>query len=233
MFRDKKNAIIMFLVVGLVICIAYIGVTNTILKSSLAQSSNAQSAKEWNKEERLPLGSIFTTADGTWMIIGQKPVSYVNDDFEVQSAESWTFDYYCVPYPEGCRSVYTEFESTALYNKSDIQDVLYVGKVDEQDEEYRTWIDNYDTSINNPDSETTKASGALYPQAPCVVEQNLRKQGKTTYEIYGNDFTSGELGTDLGNSGMLFNNYEWWNIMDKQGYTFDAAKKELNSQNNQ
>ena len=209
MLKDKKNVIILILSVGLFLTLLFIVATNTFMKTSYSTVMNSKVASSWNKDERLPLGSVFTTNDGTWMVIGQKPVTYLNDNYESNEAESWTFDYYCVPYPEGCRSVYSEYENTALYNKGDIKEILYVGKIDSADTEYRNWIDNYDTSINNPGSVQSHNSGALYPQAPCIVEQQLRMQGKTTSDIYGSDFRGGELGSDILNSGMYFLNYEW------------------------
>ena len=219
MIKDKKNLVILILSVGLFLALSFIISTNTFMKSSYSSVMNQRVSSSWDKSIRLPLGSIFSTNDGKWMVIGQKPVTYLNDDYTINKSESWTFDYYCVPYPEGCRSVYSEFENTALYNINDIKEVLYVGKIDSEDIEYRTWIDNYDTSINNPGSSQTHTSGALYPQAPCIVEQLLRLQGKTTSDIYGSDFRGGELGSDIMNSGMYFVNYEWKNVATSQAST--------------
>ena len=216
MLKDKKNVVILILSAGLFLTLLFIISTNTFLKTSYSSVMNQKVSSSWDKNERLPLGSIISTNDGKWMVIGQKPVTYVDGNFNLQIEESWTFDYYCVPYPEGCRSVYSEFENTALYNKNDIKEVLYVGKIDSEDQEYRTWIDNYDTSINNPGSDQSHASGAFYPKAPCIVEQLLRLQGKTTSDIYGSDFRSGELGSDIVNSGMYFVNFEWMYIAKDQ-----------------
>ena len=216
MLKDKKNIVILILSVGLFLTLFFLIATNTFLRTSYTTVMNTKVSESWDKNERLPLGSVFTTNEGTWMVIGQKPITYINDDYQANESESRTFDYYCVPYPEGCRSVYSEYENTALYNKADIKEVVYIGKMDASDVEYRNWIENYDTSLNNPGSVQSHNSGALYPQAPCIVEQQLRMEGKTTSDIYGSDFRSGELGSDIINSGMYFINYEWMNVAASQ-----------------
>lgn len=216
MFKDKKNVIILVLSVGLFLTLFFVVATNTFLLSSYSTVLNSKVSSSWDKNERLPIGSVFTTQEGTWMVIGQKPVTYLTDDYEITKSESWTFDYYCVPYPEGCRTPYAEYENTALYNKSDIQEIIFIGKNDEADEEYRNWIENYDTTVANPQSVNSHKSGSLFTGAPCVVEQQLRMQGKNTTDIYGSDYNGGILGTELLGTDMRFNNFEWINIAKKQ-----------------
>lgn len=213
MKKSKSSAIVIFILsLSLVCSLIYILLTNTVLKDEIFNSSESSKAATWNTDERLPIGSIFTTDDGIWMVIGQKPVTYLDDDYQLVEDESWTFDYYCVPYPEGCRSVYAEFENTALYNKSDIKEVFFVGKSDSTENEYRNWIDNYDTTKYNPQSSSTHKSGAIYTKSPCQVEQKLRQEGKLTSDIWGNDYTGGIIGSDLLDGDVLYINYEWINV---------------------
>lgn len=175
------------------------------------------------KSSRLPTGSVFETESGTWMVIGQRPVSYLSDDFDAQSDEAWEFDYYVVSYPEGCRTPFAEYEDTALFNATDITKVLYVGYLNDTEKDYLNWIDNvYDSSVYNPLSSSEHRSGTLYVNSPAEKEQELRKQGKTTQEINGNNYDGGLLYSDIRNAGFEYANPELGHIAYQQSLNKDS-----------
>lgn len=218
MTKEKfKSIVIVILAVSLAVCFAFIIVKNVFMKESSVMSSNETYAASVDpQKDTLPIGSIFSNDSGMWMVIGHKPVCYVDSEGTWANGECWSYDYYCVGWPEGCRAVYNEFEQTMLFNTSDIQEVKYVGLTNDTEKDYRQWVNNYDVTVNNSISSTVRASGPVFPNSQAVLEQQLRMQGKTSTEIYGTDLNGGELFSDILNNSLVFSNAEYLQIAKKQ-----------------
>ena len=167
-----------------------------------AMEKNANLVKQVNKEtQRLPIGSVIETSIGRWMIIGQRPLLYVDDELNSTVAENkcWLFDYYCVAWPAGNRIVADGCSNYAYFNVSDIENILYVGLINDEDKDYRNWIDStYDPYKYNPITEDAHSTGVLYTSSPALVEQVVRaKQTTSSQELYGDCLDGGYLCSKL------------------------------------
>jgi|SRR5699024_94936 len=80
----------------------------------------------------LPNGSVVLLTEGTkkLMIYGRKQLLVEGIDSENEQINDLMFDYIGVPYPEG----YISQEYTYVFNHSDIDEVIFKGFIDDEEE---------------------------------------------------------------------------------------------------
>lgn len=83
----------------------------------------------------LPNGSIILLKGGNikLMIYGRKQILVTEDE-----RNGRMFDYLAVPYPEG----YISPEYTYVFNHEDIEEVVFKGYVNEEEEDFQTVLSN-------------------------------------------------------------------------------------------
>lgn len=141
---------------------------------------------------RLPLGSIVQTSYGRWMIIGQNPTMLDKDE-----NERWAYKYQVIAWPRGVITTTYEFISCALIQDSDIEQVLFIGRVDDEEKDYRSYVDNLNFSNYKDGVVFTGPTGALNEYAETTLEQQMRLQGSRSTDLYGDAFNGGLLYSDL------------------------------------
>ena len=171
-----------------------------------AMKANEELVKQVDKNaQRLPLGSIIETELGRWMIVGHRPILYMDDNLNatVDENKCWTFDYQCLAWPAGNRILGDGCSHYAFFNIGDIQKVLYIGLINDEDKDYRNWIDNsYNPYKYNPITEEEHYTGVLYATSPALYEQLYRlKQNLLSQDLYGDCFDGGILCTDIASTG--------------------------------
>ncbi|UTR14962.1 DUF4176 domain-containing protein [Salipaludibacillus sp. LMS25] len=87
------------------------------------------------KETLLPNGSIVLLKGGNkkLMVYGRKQLLVTEEDVEKESDDLTMYDYIGVPYPEG----YVNPEHSYVFNHSDIEDIIFTGFVNEEEDEFQ------------------------------------------------------------------------------------------------
>ena len=157
----------------------------------IAEANAAIIAKLDPAQTRLPLGSVVETALGRFMVAGHKCVlrKALADGTAVRKA----FDYYGVAWPLGIEFPESEGLAGAVFNVADIASVAFVGLVNEEDRDMRDYISAWDITGSNPDVVTGAPMEWVRYSELRSLEQQLRLQGATCSELYGEGFSGGLL----------------------------------------
>ena len=132
-------------------------------------------------EDRLPLGSVVRALGGTWMIAGQGAF------WLSTTANGGWFDYYAVRWPCGVETVYAETASAALLNKADVTELLYVGLVNDEDRDMRSYAEA------EKSSDGANAGQAVCDPSAGLYDGKLRLMGYLSEELYGQPYGTGLL----------------------------------------
>lgn len=150
-------------------------------------------------QTRLPVGSVVETDMGRFMIAGQI-ARWMRDGYV---GDTSIYDYYGVRWPGGFMTVRSEVLSAAVFNIEDINKVLFIGYTNDEDREYREYIQNWDVLSDDGVIKGEDGPLPIVETSSMVEEQNYRMAGKRSEELYGdrgNEFYGGLLYADLAES---------------------------------
>lgn len=159
---------------------------------------------------RLPLGSVVETSYGRWMIIGQNP-TMLNED----ETERWAYKYQVIAWPRGVGVTCYEYMASALIQDTDIEKVLFIGRVNDEERDFRTYVDTLNFSNYADGVVFSGPTGVLNELSETGLEQQMRLQGAMSQDLYGDAF----------NGGLLYGN-----VTEKQDEIADAADQVTGSE---
>lgn len=151
-------------------------------------------------ETILPLGSVVETAAGRFMVIGQ----FLFDQSELAGNYDVYYDYYGTVWPTGVSRPGTESVLDYKFNKEDIKKILFLGRISEEEKDYRDYLQGRDIdSTGATKAETPAYAAEVDSQFGPAQDQLYRLQGKRSEELYGekgNEFHGGLLKSNLSDS---------------------------------
>lgn len=186
---------------------AAIGVGGVLISGTLAgcasdpasqiNSANEQLINSLNLDETLlPIGSVVETEAGRYMIVGNKAL-WREGGFDAPLS---VYDYYATRWPAGNITVYQEHVYSAVFNKEDINKVLFIGYFNDESQEFRDYIKGWDTTKLN-DYQRGSGFRVTAGSSACETDTRARMEGKRSPEIYGekgNEFNGGLLFSEEG-----------------------------------
>lgn len=141
------------------------------------------------EETRLPLGSVVELSLGRYMVIGQRAIQ-TNEG----ASKCTIYDYYGIGWPEGCMAEGSEPAFSVHFNITDIKQVLFLGLVNDEDRDFREYMQQWDCSSLAIPHENGTEAGYAYNLGYGRAEQSYRLEGKLSEELYGehgNEFQGG------------------------------------------